>query len=34
MLALIPGGGQKGGLASATSFTHIDVRGYRARWSY
>ncbi|WP_036029237.1 D-Ala-D-Ala carboxypeptidase family metallohydrolase [Leptolyngbya sp. PCC 6406] len=26
--------GSKGGLASATVFTHIDSRGYRARWSY
>jgi hypothetical protein len=26
--------GSKGGLASATVFTHIDARGYRARWSY
>lgn len=26
--------GAKGGLASATVFTHIDTRGYRARWSY
>lgn len=26
--------GSKGGLASATVFTHIDTRGYRARWSY
>lgn len=26
--------GSRGGLASASSFTHIDVRGYRARWSY
>ena len=24
----------RGGLASASSFTHIDARGYRARWSY
>lgn len=24
----------KGGLASSRSFTHIDLRGYRARWSY
>jgi hypothetical protein len=31
---LDPWWGSKGGLASATSFTHIDVRGYRARWSY
>ncbi|MBD0267427.1 MAG: peptidase M15 family protein [Cyanobacteria bacterium Co-bin8] len=26
--------GNKGGLASASVFTHIDTRGYRARWSY
>lgn len=26
--------GSKGGLASSTVFTHIDVRGYRARWDY
>ncbi|MEM6591634.1 MAG: D-Ala-D-Ala carboxypeptidase family metallohydrolase [Cyanobacteria bacterium P01_C01_bin.73] len=26
--------GSQGGLASATVFTHIDARGYRARWSY
>lgn len=26
--------GSKGGLASSTKFTHMDVRGYRARWSY
>jgi hypothetical protein len=26
--------GTKGGLASSSVFTHIDVRGYRARWSY
>lgn len=26
--------GNRGGLASATSFTHIDTRGYRARWAY
>lgn len=26
--------GSKGGLASSSSFTHIDLRGYRARWSY
>ncbi|MEM9807144.1 MAG: D-Ala-D-Ala carboxypeptidase family metallohydrolase [Cyanobacteria bacterium P01_D01_bin.56] len=24
----------RGGLASASVFTHIDARGYRARWSY
>lgn len=26
--------GNRGGLASATSFTHLDTRGYRARWAY
>jgi hypothetical protein len=26
--------GNQGGLASASGFTHIDARGYRARWSY
>ena len=26
--------GSKGGLASSTVFTHIDMRGFRARWSY
>ena len=26
--------GSRGGLASASSFTHIDARGYRARWTY
>lgn len=26
--------GSKGGLASATVFTHIDARGHSARWSY
>jgi hypothetical protein len=26
--------GRRGGLASATVFTHIDTRGYYARWSY
>jgi hypothetical protein len=26
--------GSRGGLASSTVFTHIDVRGYRARWDY
>ena len=24
----------RGGLASATVFTHLDARGYRARWNY
>lgn len=26
--------GTKGGLASSSVFTHIDVRGYKARWTY
>jgi uncharacterized protein YcbK (DUF882 family) len=26
--------GGRGGIASASVFTHIDARGYRARWSY
>ena len=26
--------GNRGGLASSSVFTHIDVRGYKARWSY
>lgn len=26
--------GAKGGLASARNFTHMDVRGYKARWRY
>lgn len=26
--------GSKGGLASSSSFTHIDLRRYRARWRY
>jgi Peptidase M15 len=26
--------GSRGGIASASCFTHIDVRGYKARWSY
>jgi hypothetical protein len=26
--------GNRGGLASSSAFTHIDIRGYRARWSY
>lgn len=26
--------GNQGGLASSTVFTHIDMRGYRARWDY
>jgi hypothetical protein len=31
---LNPWWGNRGGLASSSVFTHIDVRGYRARWSY
>ncbi len=31
---LDPWWGSRGGLASANSFTHIDNRGYRARWRY
>ena len=31
---LDPWWGNRGGLASASSFTHIDNRGYRARWRY
>lgn len=31
---LNPWWGSRGGLASASSFTHIDKRGYRARWTY
>jgi Peptidase M15 len=26
--------GDRGGLASATVFTHLDARGYAARWNY
>lgn len=26
--------GNRGGLASSSVFTHLDVRGYEARWSY
>ena len=26
--------GSKGGLASSNSFTHLDNRGYKARWAY
>ena len=29
-----PWWGARGGIASATVFTHIDARGYSARWSY
>ncbi|NET54332.1 MAG: DUF882 domain-containing protein, partial [Merismopedia sp. SIO2A8] len=29
-----PWWGSQGGLASAAGFTHIDNRGYRARWRY
>jgi hypothetical protein len=31
---LDPWWGSRGGLASSTKFTHIDARGYRARWDY
>jgi len=31
---LDPWWGSRGGLASASSFTHIDNRAYRARWRY
>lgn len=31
---LNPWWGDRGGLASSSVFTHIDSRGYRARWSY
>lgn len=31
---LDPWWGNKGGLASGSDFTHIDQRGYRARWTY
>ncbi|NET39833.1 MAG: DUF882 domain-containing protein, partial [Cyanothece sp. SIO1E1] len=31
---LEPWWGDKGGLASSSRFTHIDARGYKARWSY
>lgn len=31
---LEPWWGNRGGVASASCFTHIDARGYRARWSY
>lgn len=31
---LEPWWGDRGGIASASVFTHIDARGYRARWSY
>lgn len=31
---LEPWWSDRGGLASASIFTHIDARGYRARWSY
>jgi uncharacterized protein YcbK (DUF882 family) len=31
---LNPWWGSRGGLASSSVFTHIDVRGFRARWSY
>lgn len=31
---LEPWWGDRGGIASASCFTHIDGRGYKARWSY
>lgn len=31
---LNPWWGSRGGLASSSVFTHIDARGYKARWSY
>ncbi|MBT9315886.1 D-Ala-D-Ala carboxypeptidase family metallohydrolase [Leptothoe spongobia] len=31
---LEPWWGDRGGIASASVFTHIDARGYRARWDY
>ena len=31
---LEPWWGNRGGIASASVFTHIDQRGYHARWSY
>lgn len=31
---LEPWWGNRGGIASASVFTHLDTRGYRARWSY
>ena len=31
---LSPWWGNRGGLASSSVFTHIDARGYRARWDY
>lgn len=31
---LEPWWGNRGGIASASSFTHIDARGHKARWSY
>ena len=32
--ALNPWWGAQGGLASSSIFTHLDARGYEARWSY
>lgn len=26
--------GNRGGLGDSTNFTHVDLRGYRARWNY
>lgn len=31
---LEPWWGDRGGVASANSFTHLDCRGYKARWRY
>ncbi|NEP02240.1 MAG: DUF882 domain-containing protein [Symploca sp. SIO2E9] len=31
---LEPWWGNRGGIASASVFTHVDCRGYKARWSY
>ncbi|MEM9908273.1 MAG: D-Ala-D-Ala carboxypeptidase family metallohydrolase, partial [Cyanobacteria bacterium P01_D01_bin.44] len=31
---LEPWWGDRGGIASASSFTHLDARGHKARWSY
>lgn len=31
---LEPWWGNRGGVASASCFTHIDARGYKARWKY
>lgn len=31
---LDPWHGDKGGLGNSANFTHLDLRGYRARWAY